>query len=123
MSKKIEHSNFKTQLEPEKVFKNSLGVYFLVVSIILPLFSLSLYLADYPIWFVYTVLAFLFAIIVLLIIASFIEKVRYNLLSITRLFLFLSIVSFFLCVYFNDFEQFVSFCFLVSYAVIILCIS
>jgi two-component sensor histidine kinase/PAS domain-containing protein len=118
MSKHAENSNFKTQLEPEKQYKNAIWMYLIVAVLVIPMFGGALYFSDYPIWFVYTIFGFLFCLIVLITASFFRKHIKKKLVLYTSFLLFLSIVSFFSCLCYNAFDLTISFCFLVSYVFI-----
>lgn len=118
MSKHAENSNFKTQLEPEKQYKNAIWMYLIVAMAVIPIFGGALYLSDYPIWFVYTIFGFLFCLIVLISASFFKKEIKKKLVLYTSYLLFFAIVSFFSCLCYNSFDLTISFCFLVSYVFI-----
>lgn len=123
MANSYKDSNFKTQLDEEKVYKNNFKLYIVVACIIIPLFAAALYFSDYPIWFVYTVLGFLIGIITVIILTKVSRFVRVHMRNITTTLLFLSVCSFAICLYSVNFDREIALCFLVSYTLIILALS
>lgn len=123
MANSYKDSNFRTQLDEEKVYKNNIKLYVVVTSIIIPLFGVSLYLSQYPIWFVYTIFIFFIGILTVLLLTTVSKYVRIHMRTITTILLFLAVSSFAICLYATNYDREIALCFLVSFVLIIMTLN